>query len=215
MRLRSFIVVAAAMVAAVAGVAGQDLTRLSVPAALAEEAPATFRVNFDTNKGPFVIEATRAWAPRGVDRFYNLVKHGYYTDVRFFRVIPGFMVQFGIHGTPKIQGVWTNARIPDDPVKVGNARGNVTFAHGGPNSRTVQLFVNYRDNSASLNKQGFAAIGTVVSGMDVVDKLYSGYGDVQPRGKGPDQPRFMKEGNAYLAKSFPNLDYIKSATIAN
>jgi peptidyl-prolyl cis-trans isomerase A (cyclophilin A) len=216
MRLRTFITaVALSSAAFVAGVSGQDLTRLSIPAALGEEAPATFRVNFDTSKGTFVIEATRAWAPRGVDRFYNLVKHGFYHDVRFFRVIPGFMVQFGIHGNPKIQAPWTTARIPDDPVKIGNARGNVTFAHGGPNSRTTQLFVNYRDNSASLNKQGFAAIGQVVSGMEVVDALYNGYGDVAPRGKGPDQQRFMKEGNPYLAKSFPNLDSIKSATLAN
>jgi peptidyl-prolyl cis-trans isomerase A (cyclophilin A) len=218
MTMRTFVTAASLSAVAaltVAGPSAQDLTRLSIPAALGEEAPATFRVNFDTSKGTFVIEATRAWAPRGVDRFYNLVKHGYYNDVRFFRVIPGFMVQFGIHGNPKIQAPWTSARIPDDPVKIGNARGNVTFAHGGANSRTTQLFINYRDNSASLNKQGFAAIGQVVSGMDVVDKLYSGYGDVAPRGKGPDQQRFMKEGNAYLAKAFPNLDFIKSATLAN
>jgi peptidyl-prolyl cis-trans isomerase A (cyclophilin A) len=201
-------------VVALAGVSAQDLTRLSIPAALGEEAPATFRVNFDTSKGTFVVEATRAWAPRGVDRFYNLVKNGFYNDVRFFRVVPGFMVQFGIHGNPKIQAPWTSARIPDDPVKAGNLRGYVTFAHGGPNSRTTQLFISYRDNTA-LNKQGFTAIGQVVSGMAVVDSLYSGYGDVAPRGKGPDQQRFMKEGNAYLAKFFPNLDYIKSATLAN
>jgi peptidyl-prolyl cis-trans isomerase A (cyclophilin A) len=192
---------------------GVNMTRLAVPAALGEEAPPTFKVAFDTSKGQFVVEATRAWAPRGVDRFYNLVKNGFYHDVRFYRVVPGFMVQFGIHGDPKIMGPWTAARIPDDPVTEGNARGYVTFAHGGPNSRTTQLFINFRDNSSALNKQGFTAIGRVISGMDVVDALYSGYGEMAPRGKGPDQQRFIKEGNAYLASSFPNLDYIKSATI--
>jgi peptidyl-prolyl cis-trans isomerase A (cyclophilin A) len=190
-----------------------DPARLAFPAALGEEAPATYRVNFETTKGPFVVEVTREWAPRGADRFYNLVKHGFYDGVRFYRVVPNFMVQFGIHGDPKIQAPWINARIPDDPVQQGNQRGYVTFAHGGPNSRTTQLFINYRDNSAALNKDGFAAIGQVVSGMEVVDALYSGYGEMAPRGKGPDQQRLVKEGNAYLDASFPNLDAIKSATL--
>jgi peptidyl-prolyl cis-trans isomerase A (cyclophilin A) len=210
------VAVASVAVAATAGVHGQvDLAKLKSPAALTEQAPPTFRANFSTTKGNFVIEVHRDWAPVGADRFYNLVKNGFYNDVRFFRVISGFMAQFGMHGTPAIQQAWQNARLKDDPVKQGSKRGYVVFAHAGPNTRTTQLFINFRDNSASLDKQGFAAFGEVVSGMDVVDKLHSGYGDGAPRGKGPEQGRIANEGNAYLAKEFPNLDYIKSATIAN
>jgi len=182
------------------------------PAALTERAPATFKASFDTSKGTFVIETTRDWAPNGADRFYNLVKNGFYNDVRFFRVIGGFMAQFGIHGTPAIQAAWRGAQIKDDPVTQSNQRATVTFATAGPNTRTTQLFISYRDN-AGLDKQGFAPFGRVISGMDVVDKLYNGYGDGAPRGKGPDQTRLQMEGNAYLAKEFGMLDYIKSATI--
>jgi peptidyl-prolyl cis-trans isomerase A (cyclophilin A) len=203
-------------VAAAVSVQGQvDLAKLRNPAALTEQAPATFKANFDTTKGAFVIEVHRDWAPVGADRFYNLVKNGFYNDVRFFRVIPGFMAQFGMHGTPAVQQAWQSARIADDPVKQGSKRGYVVFAHAGPNSRTTQLFINFRDNSSSLDKQGFASFGQVTSGMDVVDKLHGGYGDGPPGGKGPSQQRIVAEGNAYLAKEFPNLDYIKSATIAN
>ena len=187
---------------------------LGNPAALNEKAPASYRAKFDTSKGTIAIEVRRDWAPNGADRFYNLVKNGFYDDTRFFRVISGFMAQFGMHGTPAIQQAWSQARLKDDTVRQGSRRGYVVFAHGGPNTRTTQLFINYRDNSASLDKQGFAAIGQVVSGMDVVDKLYSGYGDGPPSGKGPSQQRIAAEGNAYLAKEFPNLDYIKSATIS-
>jgi peptidyl-prolyl cis-trans isomerase A (cyclophilin A) len=215
-RLHSTITAAALAVAATAGLAAQaDLAKLRNPAGLSEQAPAKFRANFDTTKGAFVIEVTREWAPIGADRFYNLVKNGFYNDVRFFRVINGFMAQFGMHGTPAVQAAWGPARLKDDPVKQGSKRGYVVFAHAGPNTRTTQLFINYRDNSSSLDSQGFAAFGQVVSGMDVVDKLYNGYGDGAPRGKGPDQGRITAEGNAYLQKEFPNLDYIKSATIAN
>jgi peptidyl-prolyl cis-trans isomerase A (cyclophilin A) len=203
-------------VAAAVSVQGQvDLAKLRNPAALTEQAPATFKANFDTTKGAFVIEVHRDWAPIGADRFYNLVKNGFYNDVRFFRVIPGFMAQFGMHGTPAVQQAWQPARIMDDPVKQGSKRGYVVFAHAGPNTRTTQLFINFRDNSSSLDKQGFASFGQVISGMDVVDKLHSGYGDGPPGGKGPSQQRIVAEGTAYLAKEFPNLDYIKSATIAN
>jgi peptidyl-prolyl cis-trans isomerase A (cyclophilin A) len=186
---------------------------LQTPAALAEKAPDTFKVNVDTSKGAFVVEVTRAWAPNGADRFYNLVKNGFFDNVRFFRVIEGFMAQFGIHGDPAISAAWRSARIPDDPVKQSNKRGYITFATAGPGTRTTQVFINLVDNGA-LDGQGFAPFGRVISGMKVVDKLYDGYGEGAPRGRGPDQSRIQMEGNAYLEKSFPKLDYIKTASIA-
>ena len=186
---------------------------LKSPATLTEKAPDTFKVNVDTTKGPFVIEVTRAWAPNGADRFYNLVKNGFFDQVRFFRVIDGFMAQFGIHGDPAISAVWRNARIPDDPVKQSNKKGYITFATAGPGTRTTQLFINLVDNGG-LDPQGFAPLGRVVSGMNVVQKLYNGYGEGAPSGRGPDQGRVQAEGNAYLEKSFPKLDYIKTASIA-
>ena len=186
--------------------------KLKTPSELKEKAPDVYKAKFDTSKGPFVIEVHREWAPLGADRFYNLVKNGYYDDCRFFRVIDGFMAQIGMNGTPAIQSAWTSARLPDDPVKQSNKKGFVTFAHAGPNSRTTQFFINYGDN-ASLDKQGFPPFGQVTSGMDVVEKLYSGYGDGPPRGRGPSQGQITAEGNAYLTKDFPKLDYVKKATI--
>jgi peptidyl-prolyl cis-trans isomerase A (cyclophilin A) len=180
---------------------------LRTPAKLTETAPATFKVNFDTSAGPFVIEVTRAWAPKGADRFYNLVKHGYYNGNRFFRVVSGFIVQFGLYGDPKVQAVWRNANIGDDPVTQSNKRGTVVFATAGPNTRTTQLFINFADNGG-LDGRGFAPFGTVVSGMEVVDKINPQYG------QDPDRGRIQMEGNAYLNKDFPKLDFIKSATIA-
>jgi peptidyl-prolyl cis-trans isomerase A (cyclophilin A) len=202
--------------AAVSTAAGQTsgAAALKDPAALKEKAPETFKVNFDTSAGPFVVEVRRNWAPNGADRFYNLVKHGFFDGARFFRVISGFMVQFGISGDPAISAVWRNARIPVDPVKESNKRGYITYAMAGtPDSRTTQVFINFRDNGG-LDAQGFAPFGQVVSGMDVVDKLYSAYGEGAPSGKGPNQGRVQAEGNAYLTKEFPNLDYIKKATVA-
>ena len=190
-----------------------DRSKLRNPLALNEQAPATFKANFDTSKGTIVIEVHRDWAPQGADRFYNLVKNGFYDDVRFFRVIQGFMAQFGIHGDPAVAAAWRPAQIKDDPVKQSNKRGFVTFATAGPNTRTTQLFINFGDNAA-LDKQGFAPFGQVTTGMDVVDKIYNGYGEGAPRGKGPDQGRVQSEGNAYLTKEFPRLDFIKAATIA-
>jgi peptidyl-prolyl cis-trans isomerase A (cyclophilin A) len=187
--------------------------RLTDPAALNETAPETYRAKFTTSKGDFVIEVTRAWAPHGADRFYNLVKNGFYDDERFFRVVYGFMVQWGISGDPALNAVWQNARIPDDPVTQKNLRGMVTFATAGPNTRTTQVFINYADKNTSLDAQGFAPFGKVVDGMDVVNKLFSAYGEAAPQGHGPDQNRVQKEGNAYLAKSFPKLDFIKTASI--
>jgi peptidyl-prolyl cis-trans isomerase A (cyclophilin A) len=186
---------------------------LKNPAGLKEKAPETYNVDFDTSKGKVTIEVTRAWAPNGADRFYNLVKNGFYNDARFFRVISGFMVQFGIHGDPAVSAPWRMARIPDDPVKESNKRGYITFATAGPNTRTTQVFINFRDN-AGLDGQGFAPFGRVISGMDVIDKLYAQYGEGAPSGRGPNQAQIQSEGNAYLTKSFPQLDYIKTATIA-
>ncbi len=182
------------------------------PAKLTAKAPETYKVQFDTTKGKFTIEVTRSLAPNGADRFYNLVRSGYFTDVAFFRVVPGFMCQFGINGDPKVSTKWLEATIPDDPVKGSNTRGTITFATAGPNTRTTQLFINFGNNT-SLDGQGFAPFGKVIEGMDVVDKINGEYGDGPPGGHGPDQGRIQLEGNAYLKKDFPNLDYIKSATI--
>jgi len=197
---------------AFAGQADPKTEKLKNPAAFTEKAPAIFKAKFDTSKGPFVVTVHRDWAPLGADRLFNLVKSGYFDDVRFFRVIPNFMVQFGIHGRPSVMEAWRPARIKDDPVRQSNLRGYVTFATSGPNTRTTQLFVNFRDN-ASLDRQGFAPVGQVTTGMDIVEQIYDGYGEGAPRGKGPDQNAMQMEGNAYLAKGFPKLDYIKSASI--
>ena len=186
---------------------------LSDPAALNAKAPAVYNAKFDTSKGAFVVEVHRDWAPRGADRFYNLVKNGFFDNARFFRVIEGFMVQFGINGDPNIAGVWRNADIKDDPVKESNRRGTITFATAGPDTRTTQVFINFGDNAA-LDGQGFSPFGKVVSGMEVVDSLYSGYGEGAPHGNGPDQGRVQSQGNAYLEQDFPKLDFIKTATIA-
>jgi peptidyl-prolyl cis-trans isomerase A (cyclophilin A) len=185
---------------------------LSNPASLNEKAPATYKVKFDTSKGTFVVEVHRDWAPNGADRFYNLVKNGFYNDTRFFRVISGFMVQFGINGNPQISKVWRDANIKDDPVKTSNKRGMITFATAGPDTRTTQVFIDF-GNNAGLDDQGFAPFGQVASGMEVVDQLFAGYGEGAPRGDGPDQGLVQSQGNAYLKKDFPKLDYIKTATI--
>jgi peptidyl-prolyl cis-trans isomerase A (cyclophilin A) len=186
---------------------------LKNPASLKEQAPPTYRARVDTSVGSFVIQVTREWAPLGADRFYNLVKNGFYDDVRFFRAVQGFMVQFGIHGDPAVSAAWRNARIGVDPVKQSNKPMFITYAMAGsPDTRTTQVFINYGDNS-SLDKQGFAPFGEVVEGKEVVSKIFTGYGDGPPRGKGPDQGRLQTEGNAYLVKEFPKMDYIKNATI--
>jgi len=185
---------------------------LGNPSALTEKAPALYKVRFDTSKGPFVVEVHRDWAPNGADRFYNLVKNGFFDDARFFRVISGFMVQFGINGDPAVSAPWRNATMKDDPVRQSNKRGYITFATAGPDSRTSQVFINFADNSR-LDGQGFAPFGQVTSGMNIVDALHSGYGEGAPSGRGPEQGRIQREGNAYLKKDFPNLDYVKKATI--
>jgi peptidyl-prolyl cis-trans isomerase A (cyclophilin A) len=182
------------------------------PASLNQRAPDTYKVKFTTTQGDFVVEVTRAWAPLGADRFYNLVKNGFYTDASFFRVISGFMVQFGLSAKPAISAVWSRAPLPDDPVTQSNKRGYITFATAGPNSRTTQVFINFGDNSR-LDSEGFAPFGQVTEGMGVVDKLYSGYGEGAPQGSGPDQSQIEAKGKAYLDADFPKLDSIKSAVI--
>ncbi|MCW5693135.1 MAG: peptidylprolyl isomerase [Pseudolabrys sp.] len=203
---------ACALFAAAATPALAQSGKLANPAALTEQAPATYKAKFETSKGAFVVQVTRAWAPNGADRFYNLVKNGYFDNVRFFRAISGFMVQFGINGDPGLNAKWRVARIQDDKVGQSNTRGMITFATSGPNARTTQVFINFDDNS-NLDGMGFAPFGKVVSGMDVVDKLYTGYGEGAPNGRGPDQNRIQSEGNAYLNQSFPKLDHVTKATI--
>jgi len=183
--------------------------KLTDPSKLAAKAPDTFKAKFETTKGTFVIEVHRDWAPNGADRFYTLVKNGYFNDVKFFRVVPSFVVQFGIHGDPAIASKWLKSNIPDDPVKESNKRGYLTFAMSSqPNSRSVQMFINLKDNTG-LDARGFAPIGKVISGMEIVDKLYDGYGE----GLTQLQGRIASEGNAFLEKNYPQLDGIKKATI--
>jgi peptidyl-prolyl cis-trans isomerase A (cyclophilin A) len=185
---------------------------LENPASLNDKAPDVYWAKFDTTKGSFVIKVTRDWALIGADRFYNLVKNGFYDNASFFRVIPGFIVQFGISADPNTSAVWHDADIQDDPVKQSNAPGTVTFATAGPNTRTTQVFINLADNK-TLDAQGFAAFGAVVDGMNVAQSLYSGYGEGAPMGSGPDQQLIQSQGEAYLAAQFPKLDHIQSATI--
>ena len=176
------------------------------------KAPAEFKVKLETSKGDIVLKITREWAPKGADRFYSLVKNGYYDECCFYRVLPKYIAQVGIHGDPKISLKWHEAAIDDDPVKQKNTRGRVTFAKGGPNSRTTNIFINLKD-STSLDRDGFAPFAEVVDGMDVADQLHSGYGEGAPKGRGPGQKKIYDEGNAYLLKDFKDLDYIKTARV--
>lgn len=189
-----------------------DAATFADPSKLTEKAPESFKAKFTTTKGAFTIEVTRSLSPNGADRFYNLVKSGYFQDVAFFRVIPGSMGQFGIHGDPKVSAAWRGARIQDDPVKASNKRGFVSFAMAGPNTRTTQFFINLVDNT-NLDSMGFSPFGKVVEGQDVVDKINGEYGEGAPRGRGPNQGLIQEKGNEYLKAAFPNLDYIKSAAL--
>jgi peptidyl-prolyl cis-trans isomerase A (cyclophilin A) len=182
------------------------------PASLKARAPETYRAKVTTTKGDFVVEVTRAWAPLGADRFFNLVQNGYYTNAAFFRVLPGFVAQVGISARPEVSRVWAGARIADDQVKESNLRGYVTFATSGPNSRTTQIFINLADNTG-LDGMGFAPFGKVVEGMEVVEQFHSGYGEGPPRGRGPDQGRITNEGKAYLDRDFPQLDSTTTAVV--
>jgi len=178
------------------------------------EAPETFNARFETSKGDFVIEVVRDWAPNGADRFYNLVRNGFYDGTRFYRAIDGFMVQFGLHGDPAVTEAWQSERITDDPVVETNAPGTVTFAMASErDTRTTQIFINLVDN-ARLDDMGFAPIGRIIEGMDVVRQLYTGYGEGPP-GRGPDQNRVRSEGNVYLTREFPDLDYVERATVVS
>jgi len=177
-----------------------------------KHAPDSYTVKFETSKGDFVVTVTRDWSPLGADRFYTLVKSGFYDGARFFRVLPGFVAQFGIAADPAATAKWRNANLVDDPVKQSNRRGTITFATGGPNTRTTQVFINLADN-ASLDPRGFSPFGAVSQGMEVVDQFYSGYGEGAPGGNGPAQTSAESDGNAYLIREFPKLDYIKKATI--
>lgn len=177
------------------------------PEKLNEQAPESYRVIFETTKGNFVVEVTRELAPLGADRFYNLVKNGFYDEAKFFRVVPGFVVQFGIPADPRVAAAWRTQTIEDDPVKGTNEKGTITFATAGPNSRTTQVFINFADNSR-LDRMGFAPFGKVVEGMDVVENINAEYGER------PNQGMIQAQGNAYLEREFPNLDAIKSAKIA-
>jgi len=178
------------------------------PATLKAKAPAEFEVKFVTTAGEFTMKVTRAWAPNGADRFYNLIQHHFYDGASFFRVLPGFMAQFGMSAYPQVSAAWQQANIKDDPVKSSNKPGTVTFAMAGPNTRTTQIFINLGDN-ARLDGMGFSAVDEVTSGMDVIKSCYSGYADAPTSHQG----EITNEGKAYLDKNFPKLDYILKATV--
>ena len=178
----------------------------------AAAAPDSFRVAFETGKGRFVVQVNKAWAPRGADRFHELVQMCYFDRVKFFRVLPGFIAQFGMSGDPALNTKWQDANIQDDPVKESNRKGTLTFATGGPNTRTTQMFINTADNPR-LDGMGFSPIGRVVEGMDVVEQLYSGYGEGEPMGGGPSQDKIRTDGNAYLNRFFPRLDSVVTARV--
>ncbi len=187
----------------------QPATQMTPPPGLAHTdstAPASYQVRFETSAGTFVVQVTRAWAPLGADRLDTLVRQGFFDQTRFFRVVPGFVVQFGLSGKPELSARWRLDELKDDPVTQHNTRGTLTFATAGPDTRTTQLFINYGDN-VQLDGMGFAPVGRVTSGMDVVDRINASYGER------PDQTRIEAEGNAYLMAQFPKLDYIKQATI--
>ena len=177
------------------------------PSKATAKAPAAYRVRFTTTRGTFVVAVTRAWAPLGADRFYNLVQAGFFEGARFFRVVPRFVVQFGLNGDPRVNEAWQSARFADDPVKQTNARGRITFATAGPGTRTTQLFINLADNPR-LDQMGFSPFGEVApEGLPVVSAIYAGYGEL------PDQGRITTEGNSYLEAQFPKLDYVKKAEL--
>ena len=189
-----------------------DRNPLLYPKSLHETAPETFRASFETTAGDFTIEVRREWAPLGADRFYNLVKNGFYDDQRIYRVVEGFMVQFGIHGDPLVDYQWHDELLLDDPVVATNSRSRVSFAKGGANSRTVEIFISYRNNS-DLDALGFSPFGEVVDGMDVVDAFYAEYGDGPPRGQGVYQAQAHATGEEYFAAEFPELDRVVRAWV--
>ena len=208
MKSKTVVLIAAiAMFGVAAG--AQTAKKLTSPATFNEKAPDAYKASFDTSAGTFVVEVHRDWDPSGADRFYNLVKSGFYDDCRFYRVISNFMVQWGLNGDPSVTAAWVQAHFKDEPVKEGNKEGYIAFAKPSApaNMRTTQVYINFKDNRSVLDQQGFSAFGKVASGMNVVNKIYSGYGG------NLDQGKIQTQGNAYLKKEFPKLDYIKKATI--
>ena len=192
--------------------AGSFDPALLQPATLRAKAPDEYDVKFETTAGAFTIKVTRAWSPNGADRFYNLVQHHFYDGAAFFRVLSGFMAQFGLSAYPEVNHAWEHANIKDDPLVQSNHRGYVTFATAGPNTRTTQVFINFGNNQG-LDHQGFTPFGAVTEGMDVVDKLYSSYGEGAPEGHGPSQELIGTRGRPYLEKNFPKLDTISAAEV--
>jgi peptidyl-prolyl cis-trans isomerase A (cyclophilin A) len=187
--------------------AGRDLTK---PGAFTETAPATYKARFDTSAGTFTVVVTRAWAPNSADRFYNLVKAGFYDDCRFFRVVKDFVAQFGVHGDPAVQAAWNKALIQADRAKMSNTRGRITFAQApGSTAQSTQVFINFGDNSKKLDSAGFAPFGQVTTGMVMVDRVFNQYGE------GPDPKKFLAGGNEFLIKALPGLDYVKTATLVD
>ena len=212
--LCAFVLIAAVVPVSIPAFAAEPSPALLDPSLAADTAPESFKVKLETTKGNFVIEVTRAWAPNGADRFYNLVKIGYYDGAVFFRVVESFMAQVGMHGEPAVQAAWSKAWMPDDPVVQSNTRGMVTFAaQAAADSRTTQFFINFGDNSYLAQHGPFAPFGKVVEGMQVVDALYSDYGEGAPRGRGPSQAEIARQGSAYLKANFPELDAITRASL--
>lgn len=209
MRIRSFLTITAL----IGGACASPPSLLTPNAtALAVVAPDSFDVTVRTSRGRVLLKVHRDWSPRGADRLFYLFRAHYYDGARFFRTVDNFVTQFGLHGDPAVTAAWRDRRITDDPVRRSNVRGTLSFAKGGANTRTTQLFISYKDNSR-LDTLGFSVVAQVVDGMPVVDSLYKGYGEGAPRGKGPSQDRIVKEGNAYLIRDFPQLDYIVTARV--
>jgi len=218
-RAAALLAIAATALAAACGGAARPAAAkrdpLLQPDPVLATAPDTFAVRFETTQGPFTVQFVRSWAPRGADRAYYLVRSGFYDSTRFFRVLPRFVAQFGAHGNPAINKIWESRTFPDDPVRQSNVRGTVSFATAGPNTRTTQLFVNLAGN-ARLDRLGFTPVGRVTEGLArVVDSLYAGYGEGPPRGKGPDQDKLAAQGNLYLQRDFPRLDFIVTARVVS
>ncbi|MDA1081559.1 MAG: peptidylprolyl isomerase [Gemmatimonadetes bacterium] len=208
------LVAATAVLAPPAPLPAQSRSTLRSPNAteLARAGPDSFDVGLYTTKGAITVRLRRAWAPKGSDRVWHAVQARYYDGVRFYRVIPGFMAQFGFHGDPAVTRAWDPYLLPDEPAKQSNARGTLTFANRGRNTRNVQLFINTANNE-SLDRLGFAPVGSVLTGLSVADSLYAGYGEGAPSGDGPDQGRIASQGNAYLTRLFPKLDGIDSVRV--
>jgi cyclophilin family peptidyl-prolyl cis-trans isomerase len=211
--LPAFVLVALLGACASLGVRDQTLLHPEAPE-INRRAPDRFRVRLETSKGVAVLEIHREWSPHGADRFYNLVRHGYYDEARFFRVIAGHWAQFGIHGDPRVSALWRGRTIPDDPRRESNRRGMIAYAFAVPDGRTTQVFINLRDNSETLDAQGFAPFGKVIEGMKVVDALNAEYGETAGGGiRGGKQEPLFAGGNGYLAREFPRLDFIRRASI--